>query len=126
MPAKVCRVPQTEPGFSWSAEAIRTLTGHGDLYIRLRKRFDVPVHKTQATVHQESFERWSSSSVQQCVVGTTSALRPSTSTSTGSPVVRSSCSSHDAVPSPCSSPVQTSVDLTTLNEHNRSGDEEFP
>ena len=68
---KVCRVPQTEPGFSWSAEAIRTLTGQGDLYIRLRKSFDVPVRKTQATVQQESFERQSSSSVQQSVVGAT-------------------------------------------------------
>ena len=46
---KVCRVPQTEPGFHWSTEAIRTLTGHGDLYIRLRKSFDVdmPTVETQ-------------------------------------------------------------------------------
>ena len=146
---KVCRVPQTEPGFIWSAEAIRTLTGHGDLYIRLRKSFDVPVPALKSLFNSRVLKGslHPSSPVEQ---GEASALRPGMSTSTGSPVVPSfsgtstgspvvssfsgtstgspvvpsfSGSSHDAIPP---SPVQTSINLTTLSEHNSSGEEESP
>jgi len=32
---RTCRVPQTVPGFEWSMEAIKSLAGQGDIYIRL-------------------------------------------------------------------------------------------
>ena len=36
---KVCRVPQTASVFEWSPEAVRSLAGQGDIYLRLMKCF---------------------------------------------------------------------------------------
>jgi hypothetical protein len=36
---KVCRVPQTASDFAWSTEAVRSLAGKGDIYLRLTRSF---------------------------------------------------------------------------------------
>ena len=36
---KTCRVPRTVPGFVWGPDAIKSVVGQGDIYIRLCKDF---------------------------------------------------------------------------------------
>ena len=40
---KTCRVPRTVPGFVWSPDAIKSVAGQGDIYIRLCKDFPTKI-----------------------------------------------------------------------------------
>ena len=129
---KVCRVPQTESGFQWSSEAIRTLTGHGDLYIRLRKSFD---DDTSPAQHTQSARRQCS---RRPVSIRDSTPKTSSSGRSHPPVVLSGVDgpSTSTLLSPHSSdpfrPLSPQIDLTQHvfqpphHERDSSNDEDFP
>ena len=39
---KLCRIPQTATTFEWSGDAVKSLCGQGDLYVRLKRDFHLP------------------------------------------------------------------------------------
>ena len=137
---KVCHVPQTEPGFHWSTEAIRTLMGHGDLYIRLRKGFDVdmptvePQLVTRRAVHTST--RMSTSVVTDPKEPHVFVPQPNSSGLSRSPVVPSdmggpsSSAFLSSQPSSSSSfpPLSPKIDLTHPPhvDQSSSSEDEFP
>lgn len=80
---KVCRVPQTASGFEWSAEAVRSLAGQGDIYLRLTKSFieDIDAEDEPSPLPSTSSEFQVSHSSGRSSPSTTPAAQTSASLS---------------------------------------------
>ena len=128
---KTCRVPQTAIDFEWSTDAVRSLAGQGDIYLRLCKDFEM---KNTPSLHGAGRESSAGTVVRSdedhsnTSTSHSSLQYPVTSAPSTTAVVPVRAASHPTRLSSSETgcaPVQ--VDLTHASpEHQHSSDDEFP
>ena len=131
-------MPQTASDFEWSTDAVRSLSGQGDIYLRLCKSFRVEITPSEVALHGASHGSSTTLPViradedhSNTTTSHSSLEHPGTSASSTSAVLPFRAASHHtrlhSLSRSESGRASVQVDLTRASpEHHHSSEDEFP